>query len=110
MAYDEGMATQMREDLGAPAGLSERRMFGGLCFLLDGNMVCGVHKGGAMFRVGKTAEADALALPGARPMDFTGRKMGGMIECGAEAYADDATRQALTQMSLAHAASLPPKG
>ena len=109
MAFSESMADQMRADLGVEPGLTEKKMFGGLCFLLHGNMVCGVHKDGAMFRVGKDREAEALAL-GAESLSFTGRKMGGMVELDAGAFADDTLRRALTAMSLAHAASLPAKG
>jgi hypothetical protein len=53
------MANQMRADLGLLPDLSEKKMFGGLCFLLNGHMVCGVHKGGAMYRPGKPREAEA---------------------------------------------------
>jgi TfoX/Sxy family transcriptional regulator of competence genes len=70
--------------------MSEKRMFGGLCFLMNGNMLCGVHKDGAMFRVGKDREAAALAIPGAREMAFTGRRMGGMIEITDAALVDAA--------------------
>ncbi|HEX9859375.1 MAG TPA: TfoX/Sxy family protein, partial [Paracoccaceae bacterium] len=66
MAWDEGLAQLLRDDLAAdPAGgaVTEKKMFGGLAFLLHGHMVCGIHKGGAMFRVGKPNEAAALAVP-----------------------------------------------
>ena len=53
MAYDEGLASLMRESLENEPGYSEKKMFGGLCFLIYGNMVSGVHSGGGMFRVGK---------------------------------------------------------
>lgn len=108
MAFDSQMAETMRADLGLQPGLSEKRMFGGLCFLLHGHMVCGVHKGGAMYRPGKAREAEALAA-GALPLSFTGRKMGGMVELDAGQFADDALRTVLSDMSLAHAATLPPK-
>ena len=84
-------------------------MFGGLAFLLHGNMVCGVHRGGGVFRVGKDSEAEALALSGVGPMQFTGRWMGGMVEVTDEAMADDATRATLMHLSLPHAKRLPPK-
>jgi len=109
MAYDPGMADQMRQDLGDLPGLSEKNMFGGLCFLLDGNMICGVHKDGAMFRVGKPSEATALAIPGIVPLGFTGRKMGGMVEMDADAFADDEARTEVTALARAHAQSLPVK-
>ncbi|MGR3759709.1 TfoX/Sxy family protein [Roseobacteraceae bacterium NS-SX3] len=109
MAYDERMAETMRADLGVEPGLSEKKMFGGLCFLLHGHMVCGVHKDGAMYRPGKDREAEALAL-GAQPLSFTGRPMGGMVELDPGQFDDVELRSALTQLSLANAASLPPKG
>ncbi|SDC93581.1 TfoX/Sxy family protein [Ruegeria marina] len=109
MAYSETMAETMRADLGVEPGLSEKKMFGGLCFLLHGNMVCGVTRDGAMYRPGKTHEGEALEL-GAQPLSFTGRPMGGMVELDAGAFEDDALRAKLIEFSLAHAASLPPKG
>ncbi len=109
MAYSEIMAETMRADLGVEPGLSEKRMFGGLCFLLHGNMVCGITKDGAMYRPGKDREAEALKA-GAQPISFTGRPMGGMVEVDAGAFEDADLRMKLTEMSLAHAASLPPKG
>ena len=84
-------------------------MFCGLCFLLNGNMVCGVMSTGAMFRVGKEQEEAALEL-GAQPLSFTGRKMGGMVELDEGGFTDDELRRALTEMALVHAAGLPPKG
>jgi len=109
MAFDEDMAETMRADFGFQPGLAERRMFGGLCFLLHGNMVCGIAKGRAMYRPGKANEAAALAA-GAEPLSFTGRRMGGMVEIDRGAFADPELRTTLTDLSLAHAASLPPKG
>ena len=109
MAYDEALADVMRDDLGNAAGLSEKKMFGGLCFLLNGNMVCGISAKAAMYRVGKAAEAEAMALPGVEEMAFTGRKMGGMVDLPLDAFGDDETRNDLTRLALAHAAGLPPK-
>lgn len=109
MPFSETLAETLRADLGFEPGLSEQKMFGGLAFMLDGNMVCGVIKDGAMYRVGKDREAEALDL-GASPLTFTGRKMGGMVELDAGSVTDDSLRQKLTEFSLAHAASLPPKG
>lgn len=109
MAYSEHMAETMRADLGVEPGLSEKKMFGGLCFLLHGNMVCGVHKDGAMYRPGKEREAEALEA-GAQPLSFTGRPMGGMVEIDGGAFEDANLRAKLTALSLANAASLPPKG
>lgn len=112
MPYDEGHATLMRDDLmsaGDLPGAEEKRMFGGLCFLSFGNMVCGVHKGGGMYRVGPDRYETALALPGVQELSFTGRPMKGMVEVDDDVLADDETREKLTELAMAFAASLPPK-
>ena len=109
MAHDEGLAEILRGDLADLPGISEKRMFGGLAFMLDGNMLCGVHKDGAMFRVGKAHEAEALAVPGARPMDFTGRKMGGFVDVADEVLVDEDRRAHLMRLALDFVRSLPPK-
>lgn len=109
MAYDEGLAQLLREELEGLPGYGEKKMFGGLCFLLHGNMVCGVHKGGAMFRVGKANDATARALPGVGDMTFTGKPMASMVHADPEATDDDAIRAALLAMSVATARALPPK-
>jgi len=79
MAYDEGLAGKMREALKGRRVLREVRMFGGICWMLNGNMICGVEKGRYMFRVGKEAEMHALSLDGASPMDITGTPMAGFV-------------------------------
>ena len=108
MAWDEGLAQLMREDLSGER-VAEKKMFGGLAYMLDGHMVCGIHKGGAMFRVGKANETAALAVPGARPMMFTGRPMSGMIDLDDEATADDARRGTVMALALGFVKGLPPK-
>ena len=85
MAFDQQLAARVRQALSDRDNISERKMFGGLCFLLNGNMLCGVEKNRLMFRVGKDQEANALAKPGAGPMDFTGRPLGGIVYVEASA-------------------------
>ncbi|MBE1293340.1 MAG: hypothetical protein GJ677_12700 [Rhodobacteraceae bacterium] len=109
MAYDEGHATLMREELADIEGISEKKMFGGLCFLLHGNMICGVHKDGGMARVGKTREAEALEIEGVDPLSFTGRKMGGMVDLSEDLLGDDTRRAQVMALALTNAQSLPPK-
>ncbi len=109
MAYDEGLAAVMRDDLADQSGITERKMFGGLCFMMNGNMVCGVHTGGGMFRVGKSREAEARAIEGAGELTFTGRPMGGMIEVDEDAMADDERRGLWIALAVKNAASLPAK-
>ena len=79
MAYDEDLADRIREQIGGDPALSEKKMFGGYCWMLHGNMLCGVEVGRFMFRVGKDQEAEALSRPGASPMDITGRPMKGFV-------------------------------
>ena len=109
MAYDEGLTELMRGDLADVQGICEKKMFGGIAFMLNGNMVCGVHTHGGMYRVGKDRETAARAIDGAGAMDFTGRPMGGMINVTDEAMADDTRRTQWTKMALANALCLPPK-
>ena len=81
MAFDPGLAERIRDLLAGRRGVGERKMFGGLAFLLDGRMVVGIIDRTLMARVGPDRHADALALPHARPMDFTGRPMKGLRPC-----------------------------
>ncbi|MEO8244697.1 MAG: TfoX/Sxy family protein [bacterium] len=108
MAYDEGLAQILRDALdGEP--IQEKRMMGGLCFMWHGHMLCGVHKGGAMFRVGKPNYAAALGIDGVQPMAFTGRPMSGFVDCADEAVADDTRRIQLLTLARSFVSSLPPK-
>ena len=109
MPYDEGLAQIMRDDLCDVIGISEKKMFGGITFMYAGHMVCGSHKDGAMFRVGKNQKAEAKAIEGAGAMMFTGRKMGCLIDVTDEAFVDDDRRAVWMGMALRHAQSLPPK-
>ncbi|QMU57843.1 MAG: hypothetical protein GKR98_06305 [Boseongicola sp.] len=109
MAYDEGLAELMRGDLADISGISEKKMFGGLCFLLHGNMICGVHKGGGMARIGKSRQDAALAIEGTAPLSFTGRPMGGMVDIDEDLLADDARRGQIIALAMENARSLPPK-
>lgn len=86
MACDEGYAELLRQHLSGTQGITEKKMFGGLCFLMDGNMVCGVHAHCGMARVGKLAEATALQIDGVTPLSFTGRKMGGMVDVSEDVW------------------------
>lgn len=108
MAYDEGLAQVLRDALEGKQ-IAEKKMFGGLAFLLNGHMVCGIHKGGAMFRVGKDYYAKALEMPDVQPMMFTGKAMAGMVDVADEAVIDDTRRTQLMQMALATVERLPPK-
>jgi TfoX/Sxy family transcriptional regulator of competence genes len=108
MAYDPGLAQTLRDAL-ADLPVTEKKMFGGLAFLLNGHMICGVHKGGAMVRVGKDGYAEALTLPGVSPMMFTGKPMVAMVDVADASVEDDAIRGRLLDLALATVRALPPK-
>jgi TfoX/Sxy family transcriptional regulator of competence genes len=85
MPHDPHLADLMRSAIAGRPGVSERRMFGGICWMLNGNMLCGVETGRFMFRVGPELHAEALSRPGAGPMEFTGRPMKGFVWVDADA-------------------------
>lgn len=109
MAFDEAMAGRIRKLMASREGMSERRMFGGVAFMLNGNMACGVTSKDLMVRVGPEAFEEALAQPHARPMDFTGRPMKGMVFVDPPGYASDEGLAAWVERGTAFAGSLPPK-
>jgi hypothetical protein len=76
---DEVLNQRVREALGRFDNVVEKRMFGGVCFMLNGNMLCGTHRNRLMFRVGREQEKEALSRSGARRMDITGRPMAGFV-------------------------------
>ena len=95
MAYDPEITERLRRALDGQGAISEKRMMGGVCFFLNGNMLGGAdrNKGGVrrfMFRVGKDKMDEALERPGAMPMDMGGRRMGGFVFVDAETCGDGA--------------------
>ncbi|MYC32904.1 MAG: TfoX/Sxy family protein [Chloroflexi bacterium] len=109
MAYDETLAARIRASLAHHSGLSERKMFGGLAFMLSGNMCCCVTEHGLMVRVGPDAYEDALSQPHAGLMDLTGRPMKGWVLVQLEGLASDAALSQWVQRGAEFAATLPPK-
>ena len=109
MAYDEGLAQRVREMLAEHSGITEKKMFGGIAFLLRGNMCCGVVGDDLMVRVGPGAYEDSLRLPAARPMDFTGRPMKGFVFVGPDGYESDDDLDAWVTRGAGFALSLPAK-
>jgi TfoX/Sxy family transcriptional regulator of competence genes len=109
MAYDEGLAVRVRDAIGERPGLVEKRMFGGLAFLLRGNMACGVRGDDLIVRVAADMAEAALAEQGARPFDLTGRPMKGWLLVDADGHAEDDDLRRWVDRGLAYADSLPPK-
>ena len=109
MAYSETLADRARVAIGQHSEYSERKMFGGLAFMVNGHMCCGILGDELMVRVGPAGYEDALAQPHAREMDFTGRPMRGMIYVGTAGVETDASLVAWVARGLAFVQSLPPK-
>ena len=109
MAYDEGLAERVRERLGVRPGVTEKRMFGGIAFLYRGNMAVGVSGEDLMVRVGPEHTDTALARPGTRVFDMTGRPMRGWILVDSSVLAEDDALGRWVDEGHAFAAGLPPK-
>jgi TfoX/Sxy family transcriptional regulator of competence genes len=111
MAYDEDLANRIRELIATEKGLTEKKMFGGLAFLIDGNMSVGVSgKGGLMVRV-DPAETEALvSRRHARPFEMRGREMRGWVRVDAEGVRTKGGLEPWVRRGVAYARSLPPKG
>jgi hypothetical protein len=107
MAYDEGLATRVRDVLGDRPGLAEKRMFGGLAFLLHGNMACGVRGGDLIVRVAAEVADAAQGEPGTRPFDLTGRPMKGWLLVDVGGHAEDEDLRRWVDRGVAYASSLP---
>lgn len=109
MARDAGLEELIRQELSERSGFSEKPMFGGLAFLLDGHLLCGARNDGMLVRLGKGNDGWALALPGIELMVMGDRRMNGWVRAGAAAFGDDALRRRLLDAALAYVLSLPPK-
>jgi TfoX/Sxy family transcriptional regulator of competence genes len=108
MPLDPHLADQMREALKGRGGVTEKRMFGGLCFFLNGNMLGAADLGRFMFRVGKDQEAEALARPGVEVVAFPSRDMRGFVWVDADA-ALDAGLDTWIDFAARYVGALPPK-
>jgi hypothetical protein len=109
MAFDEGLAERIRERMDEHAAVTEKKMFGGLCFLVNGNMCFGIVGSELMVRVGVDAYEESLSLPHAREMDFTGRSMRGFVHVDEVGVGEDDDLAAWMGRGLDYASSLPPK-
>jgi len=107
MGYSEILVQKVRKVLGHSDGLTEKQMFGGLAFMLNGNMACGVVGEELMVRVGPENYDDALSERYTRPMDYTGRPLKGMVYVEEDAIALDL--DGWVSKGVEFAGSLPPK-
>jgi hypothetical protein len=108
MPYTPELADAMRDALRQRPGIAEKKMFGGYCWMLNGNMICGVEVGRYMFRVGSDQHDEALRRPGAMPMDITGTPMRGFVwVAGKEAQGSALT--AWIDLAMRYVGALPTK-
>lgn len=109
MAYDDKIADRIRRVLAGHPGLTERKMMGALCFMVNGHMCCGVTGAALMVRVGPDAYAEALNEPHVRPMEIGGRATAGFVLVDPAGVRTAATLSRWIQRGLDLASTLPPK-
>ncbi|MEM7051998.1 MAG: TfoX/Sxy family protein [Acidobacteriota bacterium] len=109
MAYDEGLAERVRQHLDGRTDVVEKKMFGGLAFMVRGHMCVGVNAETLMARVGPEQFEDCLARPHAREMDFTGRPLKGFLFVDPPGYAADADLADWIARCEGFVNTLPPK-
>ena len=109
MAFDEALADRVRQLVSSTPGLSEKRMFGGLAFLINGNMSLGVHASELIVRVDPTETDSALARPGVRIFDLSGKPMRGWLLVSSSALSGEKALASWVASGLKYARSLPAK-
>jgi len=109
MAYDEPLAERVQDALAGHSALTERKMFGGIAFMVGGNMACGVVNDDLMIRLDPEEAERALAEEHVRPMDFTGRPMKGFAFVSPGGTDSDEALAGWVELAADHAASLPAK-
>jgi TfoX/Sxy family transcriptional regulator of competence genes len=109
MAYDEVLADRVRQALEGRLGLTERKMFGGIAWMLEGHMCVGIVDRDLMVRVGPDGWEDALDEPHVRPMDFTGRPLKSYVYVAPEGLESDGALLDWVRRGAEFAATLPPK-
>ncbi len=109
MAYDEKLVERIRGMVFGMPGLSERKMFGGVCFAVNGYMACGVQKKVLVVRVGPENDERALSRKHTRPMDFTGKPMRGYVYVSEPGYKRKADLERWISQGIEFVETLPPK-
>jgi TfoX/Sxy family transcriptional regulator of competence genes len=109
MAYDETLVQRVRSLLEGKTGFTEKRMFGGVCFLVRGNMACGILNDDLIVRVGPENYEDSLKLPNTREFDITGRSMKGWVMVSTEGHNANESLSSWVERGIAFALTLPAK-
>ena len=109
MSYDEGVVERLREALAGRKDVTEMKKFGGIAFMVSGNMCCGVVDDTLMARVGPDQYEAALKKPHARKMDFTGKPLKGFVYVAPEGFESDDDLVYWVRLCVGFVATLPPK-
>ena len=109
MARNKVLEELLGDDLAQVRGITEKAMFGGWAWLLEGNLLCGARNDGMLARLGKGNDAWALAMPGIEPMMMQGRQMHGWVRAAPKVYEVDKLRRKLLKAALDFTQSLPKK-
>jgi TfoX/Sxy family transcriptional regulator of competence genes len=109
MPYNLQLEQRIRGFMSGLPDVTEKKMFGGMAFMLQGNLACGVHKDQLVVRVGPEKYSEALAQPDAFPFEMTGRPMAGWVVVSAAGYEDDLKLSNWVKQGVAFAQTLPPK-
>jgi hypothetical protein len=109
MARDKGLEELLQYDLKGVRGLTQKAMFGGMAWLLHGNLLCGARQDSLLVRLGKDRDAWALKQPGIELMVMQGRPMNGWVRASAEAYGNDSLRAKLLNAAMEFNRTLPRK-
>ena len=109
MPYDTGLAQRIREILEEEPEFDEKKMFGGICFLLFGNMVCGIIRDNLIVRVGAANYNEALKMPHTKKFDLTGKALIGWVMVVSEALDSDEELNDWVQKAVNFVRTLPPK-
>ena len=109
MAYNEDIDDRIRKVISKWKDTDAKKMFGGVCYLLNGNMVCGVYKDFLILRLGEEKSKDALEQPYTRPFDITGRPMKGWVMVQGEGFQSEDKLKAWLKQAMDFVKTLPPK-
>jgi len=109
MAYNEELDQRIKKFVSRWQGTTNKKMFGGVCHLINGNMFCGVHKDYLILRLGEEQSSEALKQPCARPFDITGKPMRGWVMIARDGYESDPELKAWLKQARTFAKSLPAK-
>ncbi len=109
MAYDKTLAGRLTKIIASRPGIEEKRMFGGICYMLNGNICVGIHKDNLIVRIGGGDAEEIFKEPHVKPMDITGRVMKGWAMIGPRGIASDENLKRYCNYAIRHALTLPAK-